>query len=75
LEDLFKGQCIPWVGRWGVRFGSVYDSPIVVVVFVGVEGDLLFCSSATGFNMNEAAYVLIRWDRRERGNVGIHLGC
>jgi hypothetical protein len=42
---------------------------------MGVECDLLFCPSATGFDVNEAAYVLIQWDKRESGNVGIHLEC
>jgi len=42
---------------------------------MGVEGDLLFYSSATGFTINEAAYASIRWDRRESENGGIHLGC
>jgi hypothetical protein len=42
---------------------------------MGVEGDLLFYSSATALNMSETAYALIRWDRRERGNGGILLEC
>jgi hypothetical protein len=42
---------------------------------MGVEGDLLFCPLALGLNMSETAYVLIRWDMRERGNGGIHLEC
>jgi hypothetical protein len=46
LEDLFKGELVPWVRRGCVGFGTIDDSPVVVVVSVGVEGDLLFCLSA-----------------------------
>jgi hypothetical protein len=46
LEDLFKGKLVPWVRRGSVGFGTIDDSPVVVVVSMGVEGDLLFCPSA-----------------------------
>jgi hypothetical protein len=46
LQDLLKGEGIPWVTGWGIRFGAVDNSPIVVVVSMGVKGNLLFCLSA-----------------------------
>ena len=46
LENLLEGKIIPGVRGWCVRFGPVYNPPVVVVVFVWVEGDLLFCQSA-----------------------------
>jgi len=46
LEDLLKGKLVPWVRGGCVGFGTIDDSPVVVVVPVGVEGDLLFCLSA-----------------------------
>lgn len=48
LEDLFEGKLIPWVAWWCVGFGTIDDSPIVVVISVRVEGDLLFYLSAQG---------------------------
>lgn len=46
LEDLFKGKLVPGVGRGRIGFGTVDDAPVVVVVSVRIEGDLLFCLSA-----------------------------
>jgi hypothetical protein len=46
LQDLLKGEGIPWVTWWSIRFGAIDDSPIVVVVSMGVKCDLLFCLSA-----------------------------
>jgi len=46
LKNLLEGKIVPRVRGRCVRFGPVDDSPIVVVVFMWVEGDLLFCQSA-----------------------------
>lgn len=55
LENFLEGKIIPGVRGWCVRFGPVYNSPIVIVVFVWVERDLLFCLLAFErlFNANQ----------------------
>ena len=42
LKNLLEGKIVPRVRGRCVRFGPVDDSPIVIVVFMGVECDLLF---------------------------------
>lgn len=47
-QDVLEWQIVPWEvmrARTG-RVGGVDDAPNIVVVFVRIEGDLLFCKSA-----------------------------
>lgn len=42
-KNIFKGKFIPGIRGWSVGGRSINDSPDVVVVSMGVEGDLLLC--------------------------------
>lgn len=75
LQDFLEWEVVPWIMGKSVRFRSIDDSPVVVVVSVWVECDLLFWESAQLVPAARIAYASIRLGRRGDASVDILLEC